>query len=846
MIEKIIKRDGRTVDFDISKIENAIWRAMQAVGEKNKQIAEKLAKKVVEKLEKTIPQNQIPNVEQVQDTVEEILIEAGLSKVAKAYILYRQKRTEIRKEKMQILNKNYIDDVDKSFDINALRVLAARYLNKDESGKVIESPKQLFERVAIHVTLPSIFYDERVYQKGSPIQRIKKINLQNFVGKAKIGKYFLNIYHLEGLERLYKRLNIQKCMKKTLLEIIEMLLNDDFKEYEKEVEEFYNLMATRKFMPNTPALVNFGNPLGMGMACFVLGMEDSLISIMETLKNAAIIFQAGGGCGYNFSPLRPEGDFVRSTHGVSSGPIAFMTLFDKMTDVIKQGGVRRGANMGILNSDHPDIEKFIVAKKGNRQLTNFNISVFLKEDFWQYYQENKPYPLINPRNKQVVRYINPKNFFDTVVYQGWESAEPGLLFDDNINRYNPFLETLGKIEATNPCGEVLLYPNESCDLGSINLWAFVEEEYDGEKRNVKLNWEELEKTVKIAVRFLDNILDINKYPLKKIEETTLKTRKIGLGIMGFADVLFEFEIPYDSEEGIKFMEKVMEFINYHSKRESLEIAKKRGPFPYFNKSFYQKGKLPFKGFYEKDSWHFDWQDLSEEIKKYGLRNAYTTVIAPTGSISMIAGCSAGIEPVYSLIYEKKVTIGSFYYVNPVFEKFMEREGIFDDNLIKDVVKNNGSIQNISYIPQNYKRFFKTARDISGKDHIKALAAIQKWVDSSVSKTINFPENTTIEEMRESYLLAHQLGCKGLTVYREKSIPAVYSIPQEEKEEKKIITSLKDEKAKGPSIYKEITASPEIVDDYSTFTERCPQCGTPLIIKEGCKTCPNCGWSACSL
>ncbi|MFN3787268.1 adenosylcobalamin-dependent ribonucleoside-diphosphate reductase [Sulfurihydrogenibium azorense] len=846
MIEKIIKRDGRVVDFDVSKIANAIWKAMQAVGEKDKSLSESLAKKVVEKLESKLSPNQIPTVEQVQDIVEETLIEAGLSKVAKAYILYREKRAQIRKEKMQILNKDYIDEVDKAFDINALRVLASRYLNKDESGRVVESPKQLFQRVAIHVTLPSLLYDERVFSKKSSLQKESKIKIQDYLGKARIGKYFLNIYHLEALERLHKRMNKEKLMKKDFSEILNMLTKDEFKDYEKEVDEYYNLMVSRKFMPNTPALVNFGNPLGMGMACFVLGMEDSLLSIMETLKNAAIIFQSGGGCGYNFSTLRPEGDFVRSTHGVSSGPIAFMTLFDKMTDVIKQGGVRRGANMGILNSDHPDIEKFVVAKKGNLQLTNFNISVFLKEDFWEYYKENKPYPLINPRNKQIVKYINPKNFFDLIVYQGWESAEPGLLFDDNINRYNPFLKALGKIESTNPCGEVLLYPNESCDLGSINLWAFVEEEYDGEKRVVKINWEDLEKTVRLAVRFLDNILDINKYPLKKIEERTLKTRKIGLGVMGLADTLFELELPYDSKEGLDFMERIMEFINYYSKLESIEIAKKRGSFPYFNKSFYKNGNLPFRGFYEKESWHFDWEKVSQDIKKYGLRNAYTTVIAPTGSISMIAGCSAGIEPVYSLVYEKKVTIGSFYYVNPVFEKFMEREGLFDDNLIKDVVRNNGSIKNIPYIPQRYKNVFKTAKDISGKDHVKALASIQKWVDSSVSKTINFPEDVSIEEMKETYLLAHELGCKGLTVYREKSISGVYTVPTEEKEEKKVMTSLKDEKVKGPSIYKEITPSFDTREDYITVSEKCPQCGTPLIVKEGCKICPNCGWSACSL
>lgn len=842
MIYKVIKRDGSIVDFDITKIENAIWKAMISVGEKDKEKTKRLTEIVLNKLQSRLSEDEIPTVEKIQDIVEEVLIEENLTKVAKAYILYRQKRAEIRKEKMKILNKEYLDEVDKSFDINALKVLAARYLNKDENGKVIESPKELFERVAIHVTLPSLLYDKRVYKRKSKVQPKEKIKLENYINKAKIGKYMLNIYHLEGLERLYNRMNKEKKMTVKFSKILNMLSKGEFDQYEDEVYQYYKLMVERKFLPNTPALINFGNPLGAGLACFVLGIEDSLISIMDTLKNAAIIFKSGGGCGYNFSSLRPEGDFVKSTHGVSSGPIAFMTLFDKMTDVIRQGGVRRGANMGILNSDHPDIEKFIIAKEGNKELKNFNISVFIKEDFWDYYKNNKPYPLINPRNKQTVKYINPRQFFDLIIYQGWKSAEPGLLFDDNINRHNPLKEYFGKIQSTNPCGEVLLYPNESCDLGSINLWAFVEENEKGKN----FNWQELEKTVKTATRFLDNILDINKYPLKKIEETSLKTRKIGLGVMGLADTLFELEIPYNSKKGYKFMEKVMEFINYNSKVESINLAKERGPFPLFDKSSYKDGKLPFSGFYKREEWSFDWEKLSEKIKQYGLRNTYTTVIAPTGSISMIAGCSAGIEPVFSLVYEKRVTVGTFYYIDSVFEKAMQMEGLFDDNLIKDVIKNGGSIKNIPYISKKYKDIFVTSTDISGQEHIKAVASFQKWVDSSISKTINFPENISLEEMKESYLLAHKLGLKGLTVYREKSIEAVYTTPTEEikKESKMTLSSLKDEKTKGPSLY----LDPSVKEEYIgiLINDICPQCGSKLINKEGCKICPNCRWSVCML
>lgn len=688
------------------------------------------------------------------------------------------------------------------FDENAIKLLQARYLNKDEDGNIIETVSEMFERVCINIAIPSLLYDKRVYGKSN--KKFKEnVDIEKYDG-LKIGKYRLNRYHIETILRVYNRLNKNRKMLKPLSEILKMIQNGEFDEYQKEIDEYFEVMISKKFLPNTPALVNFGNPLGAGMACFALGIDDSIVSIMETLKNAAIIFQSGGGCGYNFSKIRPEGDFVKSTHGIASGPIAFMTLFDKMTEVIKQGGVRRGANMGILNSDHPDIEKFITAKKGNLQLRNFNISVLIKEEFWDYYLQNKPYPLVNPRNGNIVKYINPQELLDIISYQSWESAEPGVLFEDNINRYNPFLKTLGKIQTTNPCGEVLLYPNESCDLGSINLWAFVKEDKTGNKH---FDWEELANTVKTATKILDNILDANNYPLKEIEKITLKTRKIGLGIMGLADTLFELGMRYDSDEGLRFMEKVMEFVNYHSKLMSINLAKERGSFPYFNKSFYKEGKMPFKGFYERNSWSFNWDEIVDKIKKDGLRNAYTTVVAPTGSISMIAGTSAGIEPVFGLVYKKEVSLGTFHYIDPVFKGVLEKEGLYNNKTLQDIIDNEGSCQNLEYIPKYIKDVFKTALDISVKDHIKALCAIQKWVDSSVSKTINFPKTATVNDIKEAYIMAHELGCKGLTVYRNKSIKGVYQIEKD---------------------------------------NLCPVCNSELSYKEGCTSCQECGWGACPL
>lgn len=1287
MFKNIRKRNGQLVPFKNEKIINAIYKASVAIGQPNWQLAEKLEKDVVARLKEKTPKGIVPTVEDVQDAVEKILIEAGHARMAKSYILYRQHRAEIRQEKKQILDKDEIDEVDKLFDINALRVLAARYLKKDESGKVIESPKQLFERVAIHTGISSIFYDPRIYKKagGAPEHRFEEFEPVKFDGKFSIGKYKLNQFHLEGARRIYDRLAKARKIKISWQKFLDILKKGGFDKYETEIESFYNLMVARRFMPNTPALANFGNYFGMGSACFVLGVEDSIESIMDTLKAAAIIFKSGGGVGYNFSHLRPEGDFIKTTGGASSGPISFMSMFDNMTDVIKQGGIRRGANMGVLNSDHIDIDKFIKAKEGNKALRNFNISIMVKPEFWQAIRENKPYQLVNPRNGKVEKEIDAKQLFDIIAYQVWESAEPGILFFDRINEYNPFAKTLGPIECTNPCvtgdtlvstdrgferidslaenrqiivdnravvqaqndlveigngkkmrvlgrydkektlinrgtnlgesikvfptgvknifsletksgyeikatadhkfltpfgwkelqelskgdlvyiqsgagewnnnlklnfeiqnsifgkngriykfnfpqnwnkdlgrvlgwltgdgwlsekhhsvgwvfsdkdsevkdklrpiienylqreiipfessegvfqlksssvvatdffknlgvldsgfqrevpaaiftatkdaitgfieglfssdgtigvgsesrnyvrlnssspkllkqvqllllnfgikstifnrstepktffyqkadgtqkiyktsgknyelnvskenlaifsanfdflqsdknaklksladefefyreyfieevkniekknkelvwdltentthsfvgngfvlkncGEVLLYPFESCNLGSINVWEYLKKN-GGKKPH--FDWQALERDVKLATRFLDNVVDINKYPLAEIEAMSLNTRKLGLGVMGVGDLLFELEISYASKQSLEFMEQLMEFINYHAKAASIELAKERGRMPYFDKSFFKDGKLPFAGFKDKKSWHFDWNELSKKIKKYGIRNSFNTVIAPTGSISMIAGCSSGIEPVFSLVFEKSVAIGNFYYVDPVFEERMRKEGLMDEDLIKDAAALNGSIRNISYIPQNIKKIFVTAMDISPIDHIRVLAAFQRWTDSSISKTNNFPSDASVDDIKKAYLLAYELGCKGVTVYRDKSLQKQVLIggstkkkPIVKASEKEAAPMLfkKDEKTKGMAVYAEAGANISLTsssslglspavnggDDHDKGEDRgkyalkmCPSCNVALAKQEGCIKCPSCGWGLCS-
>jgi ribonucleoside-diphosphate reductase alpha chain len=843
-IRQIRKRDGRIVPFDREKITSAIYRAILATGGRDHSLAESLSTRVVEILDEKYGAEAIPAVEDVQDVVERALVENGQAKVAKVYIIYRQKRAEIRKEKQRILEKESIDEVDKVFDLNALRVLKARYLKKDEEGKLIETPKQLFTRIAVHGALPDLLYDSEAYdpEKKQKAHPAEIFDLTQFKEKVSLGKYSLNQYHLEALKRTYDRFDREGAMKVSWSRLIDMLKSGYFSKYEKSVQEFYDLMVSREFMPNTPAIANFGNVLGMGSACFVLDVDDSIESIMETLKQTAVVFKAGGGMGYNFSKLRPEGDYVSSTSGIASGPISFMMLFDTMTDVIKQGGIRRGANMGILNSNHPDIEKFITAKKGNKALRNFNISVLIMSDFWDCYKNNKPYSLVNPRTGQVVREVNPRLLFDMIVYQAWESAEPGVIFFDHVNQYNPFLKDLGAIVTTNPCGEVLLYPNESCNLGSINVWAFAKRDENGK---VVYDWEKLRAAVGVATRFLDNVIDVNHFPLQAIEDMTLATRKIGLGVMGLADLLFELRLAYNSDEGRKFMEELMEFINYHSKVESVELAKERGPLPYFEKSFYPKGKLPFAGFEKRNSWHLDWDKLAEMIKRNGIRNGYTTVIAPTGSISMIAGCSSGIEPAYSLVYEKHVKVGSFYYIDPVFERVMTEEGLFGDDLLRDVNDHGGSIQRISYIPEDLKRVYVTAMDIRPEDHIRALAAYQRWTDSSISKTNNFPANATVEDMRESYLLAYKLGCKDVTVFRDTSIQGqVLVAPRKKKDTNSENESVLNNQPMRPA---QLLTAP-LVGASRSSTEQiklCPQCQSSVVYQEGCYICPECGWGACS-
>ena len=533
---------------------------------------------------------------------------------------------------------------------------------------------------------------------------------------------------------------------------------------EKTEKNFLKLLANMWFLPNSPTLMNAGRRLGQLAACFVLPVEDSIESIFETLKHTAMIHKSGGGTGFSFSKIRPENDAVLSTAGISSGPVSFISVFDLATETVKQGGARRGANMGVLRVDHPDIATFIESKNDPDKLNNFNISVALTKAFMDAVEKDSDYDLVNPRTGEVAERVSAKNMFDMIINSAWRTGEPGIIFIDRINQNNP-TPLLGDIEATNPCGEQPLLPYESCTLGSINLSKMI----TGDSLNPK----RLKRTVHDAVHFLDNVIEINKYPLSRIEKMSKATRKIGLGVMGFADMLIKMGIPYDSDEAIFQGEKVMSLILQESREASAVLAEKRGNFPSYKGSIFDNSSTPY------------------------MRNATTTTIAPTGTISIIAGASSGIEPIFAVAYSRRVLDGkSLPETHPLFIKIAEKEGFYSGELAGRIAK-TGSVQTENIVPDKIKRLFRTAHDISPEQHVKIQAAFQKYSNNAVSKTVNFSADTTTKDVEKTYLLAYKNRCKGVTIYRYGSRKdQVLSIGREKKEFAKIAPRPRPERTSG--------------------------------------------------
>ncbi|HNX82235.1 MAG TPA: vitamin B12-dependent ribonucleotide reductase [Candidatus Omnitrophota bacterium] len=580
---------------------------------------------------------------------------------------------------------------------NALKVLERRYLSKDASGKVTETPEEMFSRVARAIAAADKLY-------GKSEQEVAKLK-----------------------------------------------------------DSFYSVMTELAFLPNSPCLMNAGKELGQLSACFTLPIKDSMESIFETLKSTAMIHKSGGGTGFSFNRLRPKNSVVCSTGGVASGPVSFMKVYDAATEAVKQGGTRRGANMGILGVNHPDIMEFISCKDNTKEITNFNISVGITDDFMKHLEKGEDYDLIDPHTKKSVQRLNSKEVFDSIVTHAHKTGEPGIIFIDRLNQHNPTPQ-LGAIESTNPCGEQPLLPYESCDLGSINLSVI----FKRKGAFTEVDWDRLRAVTRLAVHFLDNLIDVNKFPLPEIEKATKATRKIGLGVMGWSSLLIQMGISYNSEEAVALAEKVMKFIRDEAMARSEELAGERGTFPAFKGSIYDKKEGGVK-----------------------LRNATLTTIAPTGTISIIAGpCSSGIEPLFAVVYYRNVMDkDQLVEVDPLFEEIARERGFYSKELMEKIAS-RPSLQDITEIPEDVRKLFVTAHDIKPEWHVRMQAAFQKYVHNATSKTINFPHNATIDEVRKAYLLAYELDCKGITIYRdgsrEEQVLNVGVVKEQTKESAKVV------------------------------------------------------------
>lgn len=785
-LQMIKKRDGREVAFEEKKVALAVQKAGEASQEFDQSEALRLAGIVRGILEKVIAGTKREcSVEQVQDTVEQVLMAAGHFRTAKAYILYRAERAQQRSVEQSLGVKN-----DLGISLNQLKVIERRYLLHDADGKAIETPAGMFRRVAKTLAKPE----------------------------------------------------------------------KDAKAKKLWAEKFFEVMSRFEFLPGGRTLNNAGTPQNQLANCFVLPVGDSMGEIFDGVKWTALVHQKGGGTGFDFTGLRPRGDVItKASGGFATGPVSFMKVFDVATRQVMQGGKQRGANMGILSASHPDILEFITCKNEEGEISNFNISIGAQDAFMKAVANDGVWALRNPRTQEVVQEVSARLLMDQIVGLAWRTGDPGMIFWDAINRNNPLLDSVGPITATNPCGEQPLHPFDSCNLGSLNLAAFVRRD----SGKASYDWDRLHEVTMTAVRLLDNVIDACTYPLPQIAKTVRQNRRIGLGVMGWADVLYHLGIPYDSEEAVAMAEKTMKAVEAAAWESSEALAKEKGAFPRWKKSWFAQGYDPVS---KKNT-------FKDKPRKY--RNVAITTIAPTGTISMAAHCSSGIEPSFALCYVKNVVEEQgLVYVHQDFERAL-RVALPDDaeyNAAIQEVMQHGSARHASKVPKQIGKVFATAHDIAWEWHVRMQAAFQKYTDNAVSKTVNFPSDATMDQIRQAYLMAWQAGCKGITVYRDKSksvqvlsagsggesaegkaeAPAPKTAAKGSKKDSAQImqsklrhTPLKDREDFALLMAREVKRADSIVLDVEG-PERCPECTTEMTEQEGCNLCRNCGYSKCKL
>ena len=936
--KKVLKRAGYTEKYNRNKLLKSIKAAFDRIGIPitDDELAS-IHRKIAFRLE-----NEVVPTEQVNAAIVAVL-GPEYPEVVQEYILYTYKKRKLRADKLQLLSpyydemtgeikdREYLTGVEKSMSLNALTLAKRRYLWKKKiDGKevFIETVDDLFKRVAVLGTLPHILYS---YAKSEnlPVEEISFVDsivdeesiwewLKDFkrlssyfnLDKEKYryvfnipwnGEFFMTKWHVERLWVLAHRFRVGNYTGPELFKRMFLHLHKgEAEEFFHWLERTYEALVERRFVPNTPALVNAGRPLGQLSACFPLGyVPDDMEGIMNMAKDIALISKSGGGIGVNLSKLRPKGATVKSTLGVASGPISFLELYDKVLSVVSQGGVRRGAGMAIMEYWHPQVLEFIKAKEKNRgdnYLSTFNLSVGTDEKFWEAVYSDEEINFVEPHTGDVTSKIKARDILNKVAEYAWAKGDPAFIYAHNHNGYGNALREAkewGKIKTTNPCGEIFLFPYGSCNLASIDIAKHIETDNKGNKF---INWDKLQETIEITHNYLDNVNDVNKFPLDRIAEVTRRIRVVGLGIMGLAKTLYLLGLPYNSEEGMKTMSRIAEFVTWHTIYFSTEKAKDYGVFPEYDKSLYPQGFIPVVALkldmIPEDEITLDWNMLVERIKKYGMRNFDLTTVPPTGSVSMLADTSSGVEPEFALVFRKDTTVGTYYYFNKVFEeeinKYLDEK---EKRALAASVEKTGGLKYAEKpvslpdeVWERWKKVFITAPEIAPDDHVVGEWMVARWITNAVSKTINLPHNAKVEDVRRVFVLAEKLGLKGITVYRDGSLDTqvlntvnkdrIWVEPYPVSEYTKILINKmlfmypylqdfiefiadtpkkeekKEEKQSDKGIFLDvgIDIQAPVAHDNDTETKEqpgiCPVCGARTIFKDGCETCPVCGWSKC--